>query len=128
LWLGERLSLIGSLRLDRYEAELTSLQFNATRTRVKSSSTLKSPRLSVVFEPAADSTFYASWGRSETPQGTSIVGAGTAIAVTAKDLQPEVSKVLEAGAKLMIPGTQLAATASVFRIRKDNALQADPPT
>jgi catecholate siderophore receptor len=80
----------------------------------------------VVFEPAADQTYYASWGRSQTPQGTSIVGAGTALTVSAKDLAPEDSEIYEAGAKVGIPHTALAATVSVFDIKKDNALQADP--
>lgn len=128
LWLSDQLSVIGSLRLDRYTAELQSLFFNATSADIKVKSTLKSPRVSVVFEPAENSTLYASWGRSETPQGTSIVGAGAALAVTTKDLAPEVSKIIEAGAKVMIPGTQMSATASVFDIKKDNALQVDPAT
>ena len=128
LWLNARLSVIGSLRLDRYHAELKSLFFNNNSADIAATSTLRSPRLSLVFEPAPGSTVYASWGRSETPQGTSIVGAGAALAVTTKDLAPEVSRILEAGAKVMIPGTQLSATASVFRIRKGNALQTDPAT
>jgi catecholate siderophore receptor len=82
----------------------------------------------VVFEPAADQTYYLSWGRSQTPQGTSIVGAGAALAVTAKDLAPEDSEIWEAGAKVAIPRTMLAFTASIFEIKKDNALQTDPAT
>lgn len=131
LWLTPQLSVIGSLRLDRYEAELDTLTFAGAAAPpggVKAKSTLKSPRVSVVFEPADDQTFYASWGKAETPQGTSIVGAGTALTVTAKDLEPEESEILEAGAKVGLPGTQLAATLSVFRIKKDNALQVDPAT
>lgn len=129
LWLSEQLSIIGSMRLDRYTAKLDSILYSGAASPpggVKAKSTLKSPRVSVVFEPADDQTFYASWGRSETPQGTSIVGSGTALTVTAKDLDPEVSKILEAGAKVRIPGTGVSATASVFQIKKDNALQVDP--
>jgi catecholate siderophore receptor len=128
LWISERLSVIGSLRLDRYHAELDSLLFNGTSNTLKVNQTLKSPRVSVVFEPFEDSNFYLSWGRSETPQGTSIVGAATALAVTTQDLDPEVSKIIEAGAKVLIPGTGLSASASIFQIKKDNALQTDPAT
>jgi catecholate siderophore receptor len=126
LWLSEALSVIASYRFDRYSASLDSVFFNGTAGRVKVSPDLKSPRVSVVFEPAADQTYYASWGRSQTPQGTSIVGAGTALTVSAKDLAPEDSEIYEAGAKVGIPHTALAATVSVFDIKKDNALQADP--
>lgn len=129
LWLTEAVSLIGSYRYDRYVARLdTRLYTGAQAPQVKAPSNLKSPRLSLVFEPASDQTFYLSWGKSQTPQGTSIVGAGTALTVTAKDLAPEDSDIREAGAKVGLPGTRLAATASVFDIRKSNALQVDPAT
>jgi catecholate siderophore receptor len=128
LWVSDQLSVIGSYRIDRYTAELNSLLFNNTSTDIKVTPTLKSPRVSVVFEPSDDQTFYASWGKSQTPQGTSIVGAGAALAVTTKDLKPEDSEILEAGAKVRIPSTHISATASIFRIKKDNALQTDPAT
>jgi catecholate siderophore receptor len=128
LWLTEQLSVIGSMRLDRYRAELQSLQFNGATSTVKAKSTLKSPRVSVVFEPLEDSTLYASWGRSQTPQGTSIVNTSAGLAVATKDLDPEVSEILELGAKVLVPGSQMSVTASLFRIKKDNALQTDPAT
>jgi catecholate siderophore receptor len=129
LWLTPSFSLIGSMRLDRYRASLDSMLYSgAAAPSVTATSTLKSPRLSAVFEPRVDQTFYVSWGRSETPQGTSIVGAGTALTVAAKDLEPEASKIVEAGAKVGMPHTQLTASASVFRIDKSNALQVDPAT
>ncbi len=131
LWLTPKLSMIGSLRLDRYRAVLDSVLYTGLASPpggVKAESTLKSPRASLVFEPADDQTFYLSWGRSQTPQGTSIVGTGTALTLTAKDLDPETSRILEVGAKARIPGTLLNATLSVFDIRKSNALQIDPAT
>ena len=128
LWLNGQVSVIGSYRIDRYTASLDSLLVNATQTAIKVNPTLKSPRVSAVYEPAHDQTFYVSWGRSETPQGTSIVGAGAALAVTTRDLKPEASEIWEAGAKVGIPNTRLAFTASLFDIRKSNALQTDPST
>ncbi len=128
LWFTERLSVIGSYRVDRYTADLQSLLFNNVTTDIKVKPTLKSPRVSVVFEPSDDQTFYASWGRSQTPQGTSIVGTAAALAITTKDLKPEDSEIWEAGAKVAIPDTRLAVTASLFDVKKDNALQTDPAT
>jgi len=128
LWFTEQLSVIGSYRVDRYAAELQSLFFNNGAADIKVKPTLKSPRVSVVFEPVDDQTYYVSWGKSQTPQGTSIVGAGAALAVTTKDLKPEDSEIWEAGAKFAIPSTRLAFTASLFDIKKDNALQVDPAT
>jgi catecholate siderophore receptor len=128
LWLTDTLSVIGSYRLDRYTAELNSIFFNAQTSDLKVTSNLKSPRASVVWEPDADQTYYLSWGKSQTPQGTSIVGSAAALAVTTKDLAPEDSEIWEGGAKVRVPGTVLSATVSVFDIRKDNALQVDPAT
>ena len=133
LWLTDAVSVIGSMRVDRYTAQLDTLLVTGAASPVgglKVKSTLKSPRVSVVFEPSDNQTFYASWGRSETPQGTSITNSGSsgAVAISAKDLDPEVSKIWEAGAKVGIPNTRLSFTASVFNVKKDNALQADPAT
>lgn len=128
LWLRDTVSLIGSYRIDRYAAELSSVFFNNTTSKLKVEPTLKSPRASLVWEPGADQTYYLSWGKSQTPQGTSIVGAAAALAVTTKDLAPEDSEIREAGAKVAIPRSELALTASIFDIRKDNALQTDPAT
>ncbi len=128
LWLTDSLSVIGTYRLDRYTAQLDSLTFANAASSLKVKSTLKSPRASVVFEPSDDQTYYVSWGKSQTPQGTSVVGSGTNLALSSKDLAPEDSEIWEAGAKVRVPGTMLSATASVFDIRKDNALQVDPAT
>ena len=98
-WLTDTVSLIGSYRLDRYTADLDSTFFNNTANSLKVKPLLKSPRVSLVWEPAADQTYYLSWGKSQTPQGTSIVGAAAAIAVTTKDLAPEDSEIYEAGVK-----------------------------
>jgi catecholate siderophore receptor len=128
VWLNDQVSVIGSLRIDRYIAELNSTTYAGARSDLKVESTLKSPRLNLLWEPASDQTYYLSWGRSETPQGTSIVGSGTALTLSAKDLAPEKSEMLEAGAKFAVPHTPLAATVSIFQIKKDNALQTDPAT
>jgi catecholate siderophore receptor len=129
MWFTDQLSLIANLRLDRYSAALDTLQMNgleAPAGGLKVSSGLASPRASLVWEPARDQTWYLSWGGSQTPQGTSVVGAAAAVALSARDLAPEDSEIWEAGAKLNLRG--VALTASVFRIDKDNALQIDPAT
>jgi catecholate siderophore receptor len=128
LWFTQTLSMIASYRLDWYTADLDSTFFNNGRASVKVKPLLKSPRASLVWEPSEDQTYYLSWGKSQTPQGTSIVGAGAALTVTAKDLAPEDSEIWEAGAKFQIPNSKLAITGAVFDIKKDNALQTDPAT
>jgi catecholate siderophore receptor len=131
IWLTDQISVLGGLRYDRYVAQLDSVTYAGAASPpggVKVESNLVSPRVSLLWEPTQDRTFYASWGRSQTPQGTSIVGSATALTVTAKDLEPETSEIWEVGAKVAIPHTKFAATASLFDIKKDNALQTDPAT
>jgi catecholate siderophore receptor len=128
LWLTKSLSLIGSVRVDGYWATFNSVAPGNILTPISVRSTLVSPRASVVFEPSETSTFYVSWGRSATPQGSSVVGAATAVALTAKDLAPEIARTVEAGAKVGVLGGRLSLTGSVFDVRKDNATQTDPAT
>jgi catecholate siderophore receptor len=131
VWLTDQISVIGSIRLDRYIAELDSVTYaggSSPPGGLKVESNLTSPRVNLLWEPANDRTFYVSWGRSETPQGASVVGSATALTVSAQDLEPEKSEIWEAGAKVGIPGAAFAATASIFDIKKNNALQTDPST
>ncbi len=128
LWLTDQVSLIGSLRWERYSARYDAVAVNGVKTRIKSKSDLVSPRFSLVWEPAADRTVYLTWGRSQTPQGTSVVGAGTNLTLAARDLQPEVARTWELGARLGLLDGRLNLNAAIFDVRKSNATQTDPGT
>lgn len=127
-WFTDTLSVIGSARFDRYNATLDSLTVGGTFTRLKVKSELTNPRVSLVWEPSETQTVYLSWGRSAVPQGTSVVGAGTAIAVATKDLEPEVSETWELGAKIGLLDGRLSLSGAVFDVKKDNAKQTDAGT
>jgi catecholate siderophore receptor len=126
LWFNDALSLIGSVRVDRYKATLDSTTVGGVTTRIKSKSDLVNPRVSLVWEPSEANTFYLSWGRSSVPQGTSIVGTGTALAVASRDLEPEVSESWEAGAKVGLLDDRLTFSGAIFQVEKSNAKQTDP--
>ena len=128
LWLTPQLSILGSLRVDRYHAEYDTVTVGGAFVPLESKSTLTNPRASLVFEPSETQTFYLSWGRSATPQGTAIVANATGIAATAKDLEPEKNESFEAGAKIGLLGGRLSATAAAFYVKKNNATQNDPAT
>ncbi len=128
IWLTPQWSVLGSLRAEDYRAEYDTLTVGGTYTPLHSRSTLVNPRASLIFEPSATQTFYLSWGRSATPQGTAIVANATGIAPTAADLQPEKNQSFEAGAKVGFLGGRIAATAAAFYVRKNNATQSDPAT
>ncbi len=128
LWFTPQLSLLGSLRVDGYWANFNSTVVGNVVTPISIRSTLFDPRVSLIYEPSKTSTLYVSWGRSATPQGASIVGAATAVALTAKDLEPEIANATEIGAKIGFWDGRLSLTGSLFDVRKDNATQTDPTT
>jgi catecholate siderophore receptor len=121
-------SVIGSVRVDNYHAEFTATTMAGVATKLSSNSVLTNPRASLVFEPNDKQTYYVSYGKSATPPGSSIIGTGTVLAATTKDLDPEESQTYEAGAKVNFFGDKLGVTASVYKVKKDNAKQTDPAT
>lgn len=127
-WLTEEWSVIGSLRWDHYTSSYNTVTVGGTLTALKADSDFLSPRASLVWEPSDTQTYYFSYGRSTTPQGTSIVGAGTGISATTGDLKPETGENFELGAKVGFFDGALSLTGSLFNVRKSNATQIDPLT
>ena len=66
-----------------------------TFTLLKAKSTRTDPRRNLVYEPSDTQTYYLSWGRSATPQGTGIVANATGIAAATSDLAPEKKAAFE---------------------------------
>ena len=127
-WLDDRWSVIGSLRWDNYKARYSSTTIGNVTTPLETDSNFISPRASLVWEPAEDQTYYFSYGRSSTPQGTSIVGNATGIAATTSDLDPETGETFELGAKVGFFDGAVTVTGSLFNVNKNNATQTDPIT
>ncbi|HVZ69967.1 MAG TPA: TonB-dependent receptor [Rhizomicrobium sp.] len=127
-WFNDQWSVIGSLRWDSYSANYTTTTVGGTAAPLTADSSFFSPRASIVWEPAGDQTYYFSYGRSSTPQGTSIVGNATGIAVATADLKPEAGETFELGAKIGFLDGALSVTGSLFNVTKNNATQVDPIT
>jgi len=133
LWFTPEWSLIGNLRWDSYDSSYATQTIGSPAapsviTPLAAKSEFFSPRASLVYEPADDQTFYASYGRSNTPQGTSIVGAATGISSTTADLQADKAETWEAGAKYGLDRLGLRGvlvTASLFLTSKQNAVKVD---
>lgn len=128
LWFTPKWSVIGNLRWDSYDSSYATQTIGSPTspsmtTPLSAKNEFFSPRASLVFEPDDRTTLYGSFGRSNTPQGTSIVGAGTGISATTADLKPEVAENWEVGAKYGLGGVTL--TASLFLINKQNATKLD---
>jgi catecholate siderophore receptor len=132
-WLNDEWSVIGGLRWDNYLSSYSSQPIGSpstpsTVTTLQSKNSFFSPRASLVWEPEEDRTYYFTYGRSLTPQGTAIVGNATGIAADTADLDPEKSETFELGAKVGFFDGALSVTGSLFNVKKNNATQSDPLT
>ncbi len=126
LWFTDTLSVIAGVRVDDYHATYSSTTVAGATTTAKSPSTLTNPRASLVYEPSENVTAYFSYGKSSVPQGTSVVGLPTAIAVASQALDPEKSETFDLGAKYSLFNGELGLAGSLFQVNKDNAVQRDP--
>jgi catecholate siderophore receptor len=126
-WFNDAWSVIGGFRYDDYLASYRSTTVGGVATKLTADSSFFSPRASLVYEPTPDQTYYLSWSRSSTPQGTSAVGGATAIAsLLQSGLNPEKNETMEVGAKVSLLDSAIGLSGSLFTVRKSNALQVDP--
>jgi catecholate siderophore receptor len=121
-WFTDQWSVIAGVRVDEYKANYRTLTVGGDTTTAKSPSTFVNPRASLVYEPSESQTYYFSWGKSATPQGTSIVGAPTPISAANQALDPERSENLEVGAKFSLFDDALGLSGSLFQVTKSNTL------
>ncbi len=140
IWLTKEFSFLGGVRWDDYNANYgfrcnvaadtttTPIDERCNEWRTSETSTeFWSPKMSFIWEPSEQETYYVSWARSFTPAGTFISNEVNAIGVLPGQdaLDPEVSETWEAGAKYNLLNNKLGLTAAVFQITKDNASYTD---
>jgi catecholate siderophore receptor len=140
-WFNDQWSVSGGVRAQWYEMDQNSTVFTVTNATtnafttayvpLSSNSDFVSPRLSVIWEPSMDATYYVSYATSATPpgitvsNGSAIAAPGAGAAISAKDLDPEENTSIEAGARFELFGN-LLVQASIFQIEKNNAKDIDP--
>lgn len=111
-------ALVG-IRADRYDQRLDDVTSkNVDLSRVDAA---VSPRAGLVYQPTPQVSFYSSVSRSFQPSGE-----GLSLAANSAELKPEVTRNLEAGAKMSFGGGRLTATASIFRLDRTNIKTTDP--
>ncbi len=132
LYLTDAWSVIVGARVDYYSVTYQSVTVANTLTEISTSASLFNPKASLVFEPSEFQTYYVSWARSATPQGTSVTNQPTPVSGTVsaggfntRDLEPEENEIFEIGAKWGFFEGRLGLTASAFRINKNNAKADD---
>lgn len=119
LSLGDHVQIVAGLRFERFDLKTTNLISGVPGNRVDEK---VSPRVALVLKPSEPVSFYASYATSFLPQsGNQFLLLSPADA----GLEPEKFTNLELGAKwALAPG--LLATASIFRLERDNSTAPDP--
>ena len=117
--LGDSFDLIGGLRYDRYENEITNSFTGAKIDRVDG---LWSPRVGLVYKPSAAASVYISYAKSYLPQGGDQFVTFDA---TNAALKPETFDNSEIGAKWNIK-PDLTLTVAAYRLDRGDTRATGP--
>lgn len=131
VWLTEQFSVLAGGRLDYFDSkyhQATTSNSDPTPFDGREKTTVFSPKVSLIWEPTSDQTYYASWARSFTPAGQFIANGSSTISPTQPNLDPEKSDLYEVGGKVNFLGGLMSVTGAVFQVEKSNAFYTDPNT
>lgn len=130
LWLLPELSVVGGVRVTRYESNYTAGTPGQPLTSdFDIGTTSWDPRASLVFEPTQNQTYYATYSRSSTPPGSLFFTQPSTVGGFRDDYKPEKNTLYEIGAKVgVLDNNRLGVYGSLFRIKKSNAQDVDPLT
>ncbi|WP_367159223.1 TonB-dependent receptor [Kozakia baliensis] len=132
IWFTNWLSVKGGFRWDRWQTS-----YNPTGGNVAANPDVHfhnvtgafNPNVSLVLTPDAHQTYYFTWANSTTPMGMYVTNGSVPIRPgTNSFASPERANLYEVGAKYSAFHDRLGFTASLFRLEKNNATNADPVT
>ncbi len=144
LWLNDKWSLIGGLRVQHYHVEQKQVSFNPSRcngtegtvdicfTPLESTTWLANPKASIVFEPSDAQSYYVSFATSATPPGVTVSNgsrlqeARPGFGIGNDGLDPEKNTSWEAGARFGLANGKVNIQTAIFQINKNNAKDTDP--
>lgn len=110
---GERLIALAGVRWDRFQDDnrISGVDFEDSQATY---------RLGLIFKPRQDISTYLSWSDTFEPQA-----AGSQSAEVGGPFAPVTGAQIEAGAKAALHGGRVQVNAAVYRIVRENILQAD---
>jgi iron complex outermembrane receptor protein len=123
LRLNDQWQLLGGLRYDRFRVETTN-RITGINDHRDSHST--SPRLGVVWTPLEHHSFYASWSKSFSPVGGSLIGITPNASGNGNDLSPERTRQKEIGVKSDWLDERLSTTLAVYELELYNRRTRSP--
>lgn len=129
VWLTEQFSVLGGVRVDRFISSYTTNATNGVFGRdVVAPSTGVSPKVSGIWQPTPEQTYYVSYSRGFSPQGQYVANSTGIEIPNAAALKPEESDLYEIGGKVSVLGGRLGLAAALFRVDKSNSFDIDPVT
>lgn len=144
VWLTEQFSVLGGIRWDNYSATYKATDSSSglwtgctppgtggnTGTTATcavdadSQTSFNSPKLSVIWEPTANQTYYATWAVSYSDIAGQFISNDNA-SITNETLEPSRNETYEVGSKISLFDGKLGVTAALYQVTKDNAKQED---
>jgi catecholate siderophore receptor len=126
--IGKRWKIVGGLRWDRFNADTTQVNYNASGVVISTTALSKldrmlSTRAGVIYQPTDFQSYYAAYGTSFNPSAEAISQNATTA-----NLDPEKNRSYEVGAKWDLLNGNALLNAALFRIEKTNARTPDPLT
>ncbi|WP_156387590.1 MULTISPECIES: TonB-dependent receptor [unclassified Methylobacterium] len=133
VWLNEQFSILAGVRLDRflsrYDATATTgPQIGQFLPRQTSDTNAASPKVSGIWQPTPNQTYYVSYAKGFSPQGQFVANSTGIEVPTANQLSPEESDLYEIGAKVGLFDGRLGVAGALFRVDKSNSFDVDPVT
>lgn len=116
---GPRWKALVGVRGDRYTQELDDRR--PENVDLERTDANWSPRAGLVYQPTRQTSLYATVSRSFQPSGE-----GLSLAVNAAELEPEMSRNIEGGAKAELFDRRATATVSLFQLERTNIKTTDP--
>lgn len=144
VWLTDQFSVLGGIRWDNYSAKYKATDTSSgewtgctapgtggntgtTETcavDAESRTSFNSPKVSLIWEPTANQTYYATWAVSYSDIAGQFISNDNA-SITNETLEPSRNETYEVGSKLSLFDGKLGVTAALYQVTKDNAKQED---
>ncbi|MCK0196752.1 TonB-dependent siderophore receptor [Ancylobacter sp. 6x-1] len=127
MWITEQISFMAGTRYDTYSSDYTYWN-GSTWAHADANTDFWSPKFAAIWEPTKEQTYYVSYAKSFTPQGSFPANDVTVVNSAQPNLDPEDNDTWEVGAKISLFEGRLGLTGTLFRVEKSNVFYTDPNT
>ena len=129
VWLVDQFSILAGVRLDRFiSSYATTNAVGVFQPDLTSATNAASPKVSGIWQPTPNQTYYISYAKGFSPQGQYVANSTGIEVPTTNQLSPEESDLYEIGAKVGLFDGRLGLAGALFRVDKSNSFDVDPVT